>query len=150
MRIKDCMKVKVIYVDEETTIKAAVEILVRNPIGTLPIVDGEMQLIGVVNLTDIIALVEPDFVNLLEDYGFVRDFGAMEAKKPGEDLLNTPIKSIKRAPFCVSTDSQLLYTFSRMNSQDLYDIPVVDEVKRLVGIVSRVDVGTLLLGSWLT
>ena len=35
-----------------------------------------------------------------------------------------------------------------MNSYQLYDIPVVDNEGRLVGLASRVDIGTALLENW--
>ena len=38
-----------------------------------------------------------------------------------------------------------LRAFDIMNSNDLYDLPVVDDDGRLVGLASRVDVGIALL-----
>jgi CBS domain-containing protein len=35
-----------------------------------------------------------------------------------------------------------------MNSHDLYDLLVVDDDDRLVGLASRVDIGTALLAGW--
>ena len=35
-----------------------------------------------------------------------------------------------------------------MNSHHWYDLPVVDDDGRLVGLASRVDVGTALLAEW--
>jgi CBS domain-containing protein len=51
-------------------------------------------------------------------------------------------------PVSVRPESGLLRAFAIMNSHNWYDLPVVDEDGWLVGLASRVDVGTALLASW--
>ena len=64
------------------------------------------------------------------------------------EVAGQPAISIMVASVSVSAGSGLLRAFAIMNSHHLYDLPVVDDDDRLVGIASRVDVGTALLAGW--
>jgi CBS-domain-containing membrane protein len=79
MQIKDCMKTTVISVVDQAPLKQALELVVFHHIGTLPVVNADNTLIGVLTLKDILTLVMPDFVQLLESFDFVHDFGAGES-----------------------------------------------------------------------
>jgi CBS domain-containing protein len=48
----------------------------------------------------------------------------------------------------VHEDSGLLRAYALMLQQNLHDMPVVSEDGRLVGIASRVDIGTAILSTW--
>jgi CBS domain-containing protein len=51
-------------------------------------------------------------------------------------------------PYSVSANAGLLLAFATMKKHDLYDLPVVNNNNELVGLASRVDVGTALLSRW--
>jgi CBS domain-containing membrane protein len=148
LKISDCMKRNVISASPNTSIRDAVQILVKNHIGTLPVVDHASRLIGLVRVRDLITLAMPDFVHLLENVDFVHDFGAVENQKPGSDILVLPIEKIMGEPVAVEETAGLLRAAALLQEHKLNDLPVVNDENRLVGIASYVDIGVALMSGW--
>ena len=148
MLIRDCMKHNVISIPVESTIGQAVRVFTENRIGTLPVVDKGGRLVGLLQLRDLLSLVTPDFVRLIEDFDFVHDFGAVETRQPLPEQIKQPISAFVQPPVAVEDSSGLLRAFSLLHKHRLLDLPVVDREKRLVGIASRVDIGVALLAGW--
>ena len=78
MHIRDCMKRNVVSVSTDTTLGEAVKLLVQKHIGTLPVVDDQRKLVGMLSMADVLELFLPDFVRLIDNVDFVHDFGALE------------------------------------------------------------------------
>lgn len=148
MKIKDCMKQNVYSVREFTSIREAAKVLCDKHIGSLPVINEQGILVGCLQLRDLLELVLPDFINLLDDFDFVPDFGAVERRIPSDDILARPVSSIMHAPISVDAESGLLRAYSMLHKHQLHDLPVVDQAKKLVGIASRVDIGTAFVASW--
>jgi CBS domain-containing protein len=148
MQVKDCMKRNIFFITSETSIAEAARLLAEKHIGTLPVVDGNGTLVGLLPLRSLLLTVMPDFVQFVEDFDFVTDFGAAEARKPDPALLATPVRQIMLAPESVEETSGLMRAFALLHQHQLHDLPVVDAQGKLVGIVSRVDVGTAFLSGW--
>jgi CBS domain-containing protein len=148
MQVKDCMKRNVFFITAETTVVEAARILVEKHIGMLPVVDSSHTLIGLLPLRSLLLIVLPDFIRLVEDFDFVSDFGAAEDRKPDPVLLAYPVSEIMIAPESVDETSGLMRAFALLHQHQLHDLPVVDAQGKLVGIVSRVDVGTAFLSGW--
>ena len=143
------MKHEVISISVSATISEAAVLFVEGHIVTLPVVDRDGKLVGVLHIRDLLELVMPSFVRLVEDFDFVRgDFGIFETLLPPQEVVVQPASSIMVAPVSVRAGSGLLRAFAVMNSHHSYDIPVVDDDSRLVGLASRVDVGTALVAGW--
>ncbi|MCB0118578.1 MAG: CBS domain-containing protein [Anaerolineales bacterium] len=148
MDIKSCMKRNVFYINPKTTIHEAAEILVKHHIGLLPVVDNEGIPIGVIGMRDLLKLELPDFVNFVADVDFVHDFGAVEDTRPPAKTLQKTIKSLMRPVITAEEDCGLLRAYALMLQQNLHDIPVVSKEGKLIGIASRVDVGSAILSAW--
>lgn len=148
MLVKDCMKSKVFFIREQTSIAEAAAIFSTHHIGSLPVVDAVGKLVGLLQLHELLGLVLPDFVNLIGDFDFVHSFGAVEARLPDDETLRQPVTTRMHAPVVVEAESGLLRAYSLLHKHDLHDLPVVDHAGHLVGIVSRVDVGVAIVASW--
>jgi len=147
--IGQSMKHEVISISVSATIREAAALFVEEHIGTLPVVDTDEKLVGILHIRDLLELVMPSFIGLVEDFDFVRgDFSVFETLQPSPEAAEQPSSSIMDPPVSVKAHSGLLRAFAIMNSHDLYDLPVVDDDGRLVGIASRVDAGTALLAGW--
>lgn len=149
-KISDCMKQHVVSVPSTARIGEAVMLFTKHRIGTLPVVDDQARLVGCVQLRDVLELVLPDFIHLVEDFDFVGDFGAVEARRPPPEALTRPVTEVMQAAVSVDENCGLLRAFSVLHHEQLLDLPVVDAAGRLVGIASRVDIGISLLRSWNT
>lgn len=150
MEISHCMKRDVFSISSTATIREAAAVFVERHIGLLPIVDERGKLIGMVGLRDLLMLELPDFFKLIPDLDFVRDFGAVETNRPTPEQLDQSVKTLMRPVTSVEETSGLLRSYALMLKEDMHDLPVIDTAGRLVGIASRVDLGTAILASWNT
>lgn len=150
LEIGTWMKRDVVFVHASSSVKEAAALLVDRKVGTLPVVAKDGILIGVISITDIVHIFLPDFVSLLTDIDFVKDFGAFEApsKEDLERAETLSVADIMEAPVAVEEDCSLVRALSVMEIHNLRDLPVVRD-GQLVGIASRVDIGRAFLTAWL-
>ena len=69
----------------ENTIREAAALFIEKRVDTLPVVDGTGRLVGLITIMDVVQIFFPDFVSLLPNIDFVKDFGAR--KKPSTENL---------------------------------------------------------------
>ena len=150
MIVENCMKRQVIFIQDSATVQDAAQMFAIHHIGTLPVINPAGQLVGILDLRDLLQLTTPTFVSLIEDFDFVGDFGAVEEFQPTQALLQKPVNQIMERACSVEAQSGLLRAFSFILKHDLYDLPVVDNNNRLVGLASKVDIGNALLAKWPT
>jgi CBS-domain-containing membrane protein len=149
MKVNEYMKQTAISIPVTDTIAHAADLLAQHHISTLPVVDEQNKLVGILHISDLLELVMPVFVNLFQDFDFIReDFGDYEELRPSAATAAKSISTLMEAPYAVSANAGLLLAFATMKKHNAYDLPVVNDNNQLVGLVSRVDVGTALLSRW--
>ena len=148
--IGDCMKRQVVSVSPGTTVLGAARLVVDRHIGTLPVVDEQGTLVGVVRVEDILDIFMPDFVRLLEDIDFIHDFGVLETLLPKDipDAARLAMRDLMQEPVSVEQTCGLLRAFALMSKHGLRDLPVVNQAGALVGIASLVDIASKFLAAW--
>lgn len=146
MRIKESMKQEVVTIGPEASLQEAAARMVERRVGTLPVVDAQQRLIGIVSITDILHIFLPDVLPMLHDVDFVKDFGALESPSlhDVEQAKAKHVREIMKEPVAVEEDCELLRALAVMETHNLTDLPVVHE-GRLVGIASRADIGRRFL-----
>lgn len=140
---KDIMTKRVIKVRSDITIKELSDILLKNKISGVPVVDSEDKLVGIVTETDIIKdnikIQFPFYFDPLMAAGYMVDFE--KYNKNIKDYLNTRVEEIMNHR--VRTAS-LQTPVSEIADIMIYDkvnrVPVIDENKKVVGIVTRSDI----------
>lgn len=148
MTIVDSMKKRVITVRDTDDLGTAAKQFVKYHVGMLPVVDMEGKLVGVLQLRDLLTLVLPDFTHLMDDFDFVGTFGAVKEIQPSEEEISKKVSEVMEESVCVKDTCGLTHAFALLHSHNLTDLPVVDSDKNLLGIASRVDVGTAMLKDW--
>jgi CBS domain-containing protein len=148
MQINHCMKTKIVTTLATATVADAANLFWIHHIGMLPVVDDAGRLVGILQLRNLLNLIMPVFVDLIEDFDYVGDFGAIEDREPALEELNLPISEVLEAPIYVEEDSGLVRAFAFIHKNDLLDLPVVNGDGKLVGLASRVDIGRALLATW--
>lgn len=148
MNISQCMKRDVVSIPDTCTIREAAAVFVKAHVGLLPIVDKNNTLVGVVGLRALLSLELPDFISFIEDLDFVHDFGAVETTRPPAEVLDKSIQTLMKPPITVDEDSGLLRAYALMLQHQLHDMPVVSKEEKLVGMASRVDIGTAIVSAW--
>ena len=148
MIISKYMKRNVVSIPVTASVREAAAIIVKKHIGLLPVVDKEDKLIGVMGIRDLLSLELPDFVNFIADVDFVHDFGAVEDTRPPARTLDKSVKSLMKEAIAVEEDCGLLRAYALMVQHNLHDMPVISKDGKLIGVASRVDVGTAILSTW--
>ena len=112
-------------------------------------VDDQNKLVGILHMRDLLNLVMPTFVRLIRDFDYVRgDFGGYEDLLPSSEIEAKSVKEVMEKPVFVHMTAGLLRAFAMLDKHDMSDMPIVDDDNRLVGLASRVDIGTALLARW--
>jgi CBS domain-containing protein len=142
------MKRNAVSIPESSSIREAAAVFVQSHVGLLPVLDADGRLLGVVGLQDLLTLELPDFVRFIQDLDFVHDFGAVETTRPPAEVLDQPIRTRMKPPITVHEDAGLLRAYALMLQHNLHDIPVVSDDGKLLGVASRVDIGTGILSAW--
>ena len=150
MKIKEYMKKNVISIPVKTTIGEAAAVIVEKHIGILPVVNDLGKPVGVVRLSDLLSLEMPDFIHLVTDFDFVHDFGAVETTRPERELLSRSVSNLMQPVLTIDEESGLLRAYAIMLQNELFDLPVTNALGELVGLVSRVDIGSAILSLWST
>ena len=148
MIISKHMKRNVVSIPVTASIREAAAIIVKKHIGLLPVVDKDEKLAGVVGIRDLLSLELPDFVSFVADLDFVHDFGAVEITRPPARTLDKSVKSLMKDAIAVEEDCGLLRAYALMVQHNLHDMPVISKEGKLIGVASRVDVGTAILSTW--
>ena len=148
MTVKSSMKTQVVTILDTDNLGIAAKRFAKNHIGMLPVINAKGKLVGVLQLRDLLTLILPAFTRLMDDFDFVSDFGAMESIHPSQEIIAKQVYEVMEAPVCVDVSCGLSRAFALLHHHNLTDLPVVDKENCLVGIVSRVDVGTAILKNW--
>jgi len=142
MKVRDIMAKNIIKATPSTGIKEIYKIFSSKNIGGVPVVDTENKLLGMVTKTELLNVIIPDYFDMVGDFFFIDDFGALEDKLESipsldlfiaEDLMVSNIITINR-------NASLMKAPVLMNKYNIRRLPVVDDDGKLVGIVTKMDV----------
>jgi CBS-domain-containing membrane protein len=142
MKVDTVMKREVVAIAREATFREALARLTEQRVGTLPVLDWERRLVGVLSLREALKIILPDIVELMPDLDFAEDLGAVESTPLDDSLLERPVSELMEPAYSVEQGAGLIGTYTYMRQHQLTDVPVVDSSGRLVGLASWVDVGT--------
>ena len=140
------MKREVVSVTPDATLREVAALILKERVGTLPVVDNGGTLVGTVSITDIVKMFLPDFLAVMDEIDFVHDFGDLE-NTSAEDRQRAKmlhVSDVMEEPVAMEEDAGLVHALSVMEKHNLNDLIVIREGK-LVGIASQVDIGRAFL-----
>ncbi len=126
MLVKDLMSWPVLTVFDNSTVGEALDILRRKNIRHLPVVDINQNLVGVVSETDLVKV----FPNSKELSSFEAN---LLSRTPVSNVMRT--KMISAAPDTIVEEAALI-----MRTNKISCLPVLDESRKLVGLLSKNDI----------
>lgn len=141
MKIKDKMTTAVIKVSPSTGIREIYDIFCKKNIGGVPVVDSNNILVGMVTKTELLDVLIPDYFDMVGDFLFIDDFGALEERLesiPSMELFIAEDLMIREVIW-VNQDASLMKAPALMDKYSVIRLPVVDADKKLVGIITRMD-----------
>ena len=140
-QVQDIMTRDVITVKKETSIRELAELFTTHRRGTLPVIDDLGNLIGVVTETDLIerdkSLHIPTVISLFDWVIYLESEKKLE-KELKKVTAQTVADIYQAEVVTVSPVTSITKVADIMSEKKIHAIPVV-EGKRLVGIISRID-----------
>jgi CBS domain-containing protein len=125
MRCEEIMTRNPVCVMPHETVDHAAQIMQREDVGSLPVVDGEhsQHLVGIVTDRDL----------------------AMRVVAEGREPRSTPVEqAMSRDVVTVHTEDDIRKALDKMAEHQLRRIPVVDHQEKVVGIIAQADVAMRL------
>lgn len=143
MKVKDIMTKDVIIAKEDDTVESTVRILVEKGFSGLPVVDEENRVKGIITEGDLIRRVAK-----LSGPSYIEILGGIFPLESKKDLLEKINRSVghfvkdvmSKDVITISLDEGLEDAATLMIKQKIKRLPVVDEDKKLIGIISRSDI----------
>ena len=134
MKAKDLMIKDVISLNENATVKTLLEGLMEHKIGGLPLVDQDNRRLGIVSDGDVLRYLNPKaFVSYYVTY-------IEELDETLKIKSESPVKAImKKKVVSVCEDDELEDVLKILAHHHFKKIPVVNEKREVVGVISRGD-----------
>ena len=142
-KAKDIMTTDVIVANKNDNIANVANLLIKEKIGGLPVVDEENKVVGIISETDIMKkeshVDSPRMLNFLQGIIFLDDMKKFEdemrtiAAYKVEDLMSRDI-------ITVNENDTFDYVANVMINKSINRVPVVDEENFLKGIICRYDI----------
>ncbi len=142
MKIKDVMKRDLITVSPSTGIREIYDIFHKKHVGGVPVVDKDKKLLGMVTKTEILDVLIPDYFDMVTDFLFIDDLGALEDTLESMPLLELFIAEdlMIKDIITINQNASLMKAPVLMNKHNVRRLPVISEENKLVGIITRMDV----------
>ena len=138
MLVHEVMSTGVVTARKTDTIRSAVVKMLSRHCASVPVVEDDGRLVGIVTLRDVLLPLYPNYGDYIHDNVHSRDFVEMEEGYP--EVLAKKVEEVMSVnPMTVSPNDPVLQAASYMGLKNFRRIPVVER-GNLVGIVSVGDV----------
>jgi CBS domain-containing protein len=138
MFVRDVMQKNVLSVKQNSPVREVIKAIFAKDISGAPVIKNR-KLVGIVTEEDIFAHMYPTIQEVIEDYPHARDFKEMEHNI--KRLIDIPVSKIMvKRVITVTPDTPLMKAQGVMQSHNFSRLPVVNEKKNLVGIISQGDI----------
>ena len=133
-KVNDVMTTAVVTVSESTPYRGVVDLLVSHRFSAVPVVDKFQRVTGVISEADLLRKIEYAGTEepRLFDGRRRRDERVKASARTAGDLMSTP-------PVVALSGTSIAAAARLMDGEGVKRLPVVDDLGRLVGIVSRGD-----------
>ncbi len=139
MKVKEIMSKEVVSIKPDDNAKDALNLLFKMQISGLPVIDDKQRLVGMFTEKDVLSQILPSY---LEKIGrFVYEENPKSIKKKFQDLTNLPVSKLMRKDVITIDEEASLCEVARlMLTQRVRRIPVLNNEKKVMGIVAREDI----------
>jgi CBS-domain-containing membrane protein len=133
--VADVMTVGAVSVTADTAYRDVVQVLERCSVDAVPVVDGHERVLGVVSATDLLWKVE--FAGEPDPPGVFKGRRRRGRRRKAAGLRAGDLMSVPAVTVSARTSVPLAARL--MDSTDVARLPVVDDLGRLIGMVTRWD-----------
>jgi CBS domain-containing membrane protein len=137
--VKDVMTKNVITVKKDTKVSELIEILSKNRISGVPVVDEKNRVVGIVSEADLLFTTKTGKIRGLRDFLkrlIGEEYSTLATPLSGdlkvEDIMTSPV-------ITASPDMDIEEASKILSEKRIKRLPVVDENGKLIGIITRHD-----------
>lgn len=142
-RIRDVMTTEVVTLGEDTPYRDIVELLTGRGVSGAPVLDDNGRVVGVVSAVDLLRKIE--YAGTLSTAQVLESTARQQARAKA---IAAVAREVMTAPaYTVSPDATVGTAARMMDSLGVKRLPVVDEQRRLRGIVTRTDLLRVFLNA---
>jgi sulfide:quinone oxidoreductase len=135
LRIRDVMSQGVVTVQQGTPLYKAADVMVQHNISSVPIVDVDNRLIGILTESDFLSAL-----NINEDGAVVQLFDMIIRRNRPKRSLGTTVDSLMTPnPITIGEEDTLHRAIGLMDNNRIKRLVVTDDEEHVKGIVSRPD-----------
>jgi CBS domain-containing protein/CheY-like chemotaxis protein len=146
LRVKGIMETRVARIRADSNLHHAAEIVAMSGVSDLMVVDHNGDFVGVLSEGDILRAALPDFDEILEQGGALRDAYQAFLRK-GRELSQKPILPlIIREPITLQPDDHVAKAAAVLIGKQIRRLPVLKD-GRLIGTVSRANICEAVVGT---
>jgi CBS domain-containing protein len=132
--VDDVMTTKAVTVSPDSPYRSVVDLLVSHRFSAVPVVDAFQRVLGIVSEADLLRKIEyagDEQPRIFEGRRHRGERGKATARTAGQ-LMTSPA-------IVVLTGTSIAAAARQMDKEDVKRLPVVDDMGRLIGVVSRAD-----------
>lgn len=138
MKAKELMRRDLTSVEADTPVREVVYLMDQAGLSTLPVVDDEGRLIGVITEHDLIHAALPQYFDMLHSISFIPNLNQLQERL--KEMGPRPVSEYMKDPISVHEDDEDLHIADLLIRRRLKQIPVVDAEGHLVGVIRRIDI----------
>ena len=139
LQAKDIMTKKVVTINKDATIGELSELLIKNKICGMPVVDKNDKVVGMATEADIIVKESNLPFPLSFSFAFLKDYESYS--KSTKEYLKTKVENIMtRKVRIIKEDTPVSKIANIMINNNINRLPVMDKNGKLTGIVTRADI----------
>ncbi|HID08847.1 TPA: CBS domain-containing protein, partial [Candidatus Micrarchaeota archaeon] len=112
-------------------------------LSTLPVVDEEGKLVGIITEHDLIQAALPEYFEMLHSVTFLPNLNQIQKRL--KEMAFRPVSEYMKEVFSVHLDDEDLHIADLLIRKRLKQIPVVDGEGHLVGVIRRIDLLSRLI-----
>ena len=141
--VRDIMVKEVITVQKDASVEELSELLVKNKISGVPVVDDKGKLVGIATEGDLIIkdsdLHFPRYFKLLDSIIYLESLNKF--KKNLKKFLGTKVEDVMTAQIrTVGEETPISDAANMMIKYNINRVPVLDSKDELIGIITRADI----------
>lgn len=136
---KDIMTKRVITINKDATLAKLSELLIKNRISGVPVIDKNGELEGIITEADIIVKESSLPFPLSFSYTFLEKFESYT--KSTKEYLKTRVEEVMSTNIKVARENMSISkVVNIMINNDINRLPVVGDDNKLAGIIARADI----------
>lgn len=138
MKAREFMRRDLTSVELDSTVAHVIYLLHQSGLSSLPVVDEDGHVAGVISERDLIRALLPGYVEMLQSVSFLPSLDQLSRRL--REIGGKPVSEfMAREVVAARPDDNDLHLADLMIRKGLKQIPVLDDQKRLVGVVRRID-----------